>query len=57
MPKETDLSKKLWEQLEPYVYAMFTRRILAFHDALVKRGQIPEAPPADGPIEYPAVTD
>jgi hypothetical protein len=29
------------------VDAMITMRLLAFHDALVQRGQLPPAPPAE----------
>jgi len=30
----------LWKKLEPYVDTHITRRILLFHDAMVRRGQI-----------------
>jgi hypothetical protein len=30
--------------------AMITMRLLAFHDALVERGQLPPAPPAEDPV-------
>jgi hypothetical protein len=31
----------------PEVDAMITERLLKFHDALVERGQLPPAPPAE----------
>ena len=31
--------------------AMITTRLLAFHDALVERGQLPPAPPAEDATE------
>ncbi len=34
----------LFEKLESRINGLITRRILVFHDALVRRGQIPEAP-------------
>ena len=34
----------LFKKLEPRINGLITRRILTFHDALVRRRQIPEAP-------------
>ncbi len=39
----------LFEKLEARINGLITRRILVFHDALVRRGQIPEAPKEPGP--------
>ena len=39
----------LFEKLEARINGLITRRILLFHDALVRRGQIPEAPKEPGP--------
>ena len=41
--------KSLWEDLEPLVNAEITKRILLFHDALIERGQIRNAPLAGSP--------
>ena len=42
----------LFEKLESRINALITRRILLFHDALISREQIPEAPL---PSDYPTV--
>ena len=35
--------ERIWRHyLEPRIQGLITRRILVFHDALVRRGQIPE---------------
>ncbi len=45
----------LFKKLESRINGLITRRILLFHDALVCRGQIPEAPSAPNPVvENPA---
>ena len=35
------------------VDAQITTRLIQFHDALVERGQLPPAPPAEDPANYP----
>jgi hypothetical protein len=48
----------LWKRMESKMDALVTRRLLAFHDALVERGQIPSAtriaPPIPGGEEIVA---
>ena len=45
----------LFKKLEARINGLITRRILVFHDALVRRGQIPEAPKEPWPkVESPA---
>ena len=42
--------QKLWDRfIEPRVQGAITRRILAFHDAMIARGQIVQPPVAKGP--------
>jgi hypothetical protein len=49
------IEEAIWKKMESKVDAMITRRILAFHDALVERGQIKPAtriaPPQSGGME------
>jgi len=41
----------LWKRIETKVDALVTRRLLAFHDALVARKQIAPAPPSSGVVK------
>lgn len=51
---QIDLDEDLiWKALEPKIQGLITRRIILFHDALVERGQIPAAPPAEDAVEHP----
>ena len=43
----------IWREIEPRVQALVTERILLFHKALVRRGQIQEAP-GELPMALPA---
>jgi hypothetical protein len=46
----TDMTRdELWALIEPLVQAAITERLIAFHAALVSRGQIPA--PADLPSQ------
>ena len=41
----------IWNRLEPRINALVTARLIAFHDAMIRRGQITTAPEP-----FPAVT-
>jgi len=43
---------ELWKEIEAKVDALITQRINLFHDALVKRKQIPPMPAAENPEEH-----
>jgi hypothetical protein len=45
------VEESIWKQLETKVDALVTRRLLAFHDALVERGQITDPPAPSAPEE------
>lgn len=45
------VEKLLWRKMEPKVDALITRRLLAFQDALIERGQISRAGKVPDPEE------
>lgn len=45
------IKELLWKRIETKVDALVTRRLLAFHDALVSRKQIAPAPPSSGVVK------
>lgn len=50
------LIKHLWREIEPLVDNQITDRIVTYHRALIRRGQIPYPPPCsvDTPEYYTA---
>jgi hypothetical protein len=46
-----DSSHPLWAEIEPLIQAAITERLIAFHSAMVSRGQIPKPAPQDQSVD------